>query len=85
MVSQDPQTLTLAAFNAASPQAAERDLLGCCASGSFARAIAGGRPYSGPAAVQDAVDAVFKALSWDDIVESMDGHPRIGGLSLIHI
>ena len=78
MVGQDPETLTLAAFNAASPQAAERDLLGCCASGSFARAIVGGRPYSGPAAVQDAVNAVFKALSWDDIVESMDAHPRIG-------
>ena len=78
MVGQDPETSTLAAFNAASPQAAERDLLACCSSRSFARAIAGGRPYSGPAAVQDAVNAVFKALSWDDIVESMNAHPRIG-------
>jgi 2-oxo-4-hydroxy-4-carboxy-5-ureidoimidazoline decarboxylase len=24
------------------------------------------------------VDATFKALSWDDIVESMNAHPRIG-------
>ena len=78
MVSQGPQAATLAAFNAASPQDAQRDLLACCASASFARAIADGRPYPGPAAVRDAVDAVFKVLSWDDIVESMSAHPRIG-------
>ena len=78
MVSTDPQAATLAAFNVALPQAAERDMLACCASGSFARTIVGGRPYPDPAALQDAVDAVFRALSWDDIVESMDAHPRIG-------
>jgi 2-oxo-4-hydroxy-4-carboxy-5-ureidoimidazoline decarboxylase len=78
MVSQDPQASTLAAFNAASPQAAERDLLACCASKTFARAMAAGRPYPGPDVVWAAVDAVFQALSWDDIVESMNAHPRIG-------
>jgi 2-oxo-4-hydroxy-4-carboxy-5-ureidoimidazoline decarboxylase len=78
MVSPGPQAATLAAFNAASPQDAQRDLLACCASASFARAIADGRPYRGPAAVRDAVDAAFKVLSWDDIVESMRAHPRIG-------
>jgi 2-oxo-4-hydroxy-4-carboxy-5-ureidoimidazoline decarboxylase len=69
---------TLAAFNAASPQAAERDVLECCASGSFAKLIADGRPYRDAAAVGAAVDAAFSALSWDDIVESMNAHPRIG-------
>jgi 2-oxo-4-hydroxy-4-carboxy-5-ureidoimidazoline decarboxylase len=78
MVSQGSQAATLAAFNAASPEAARRDLLACCASGSFARAVADGRPYPGPAAVRDAVDAAFEVLSWDDIVESMNAHPRIG-------
>jgi 2-oxo-4-hydroxy-4-carboxy-5-ureidoimidazoline decarboxylase len=78
MTSQDAEQSTLAAFNAAPPEAAERDLLACCASRSFARAIADGRPYPGPAALQAAVDAVFEALSWDDIVESMNAHPRIG-------
>ena len=53
-------------------------MLACCASASFARAIADGRPYPDPAACSDAVDAAFKALSWDDIVESMNAHPRIG-------
>ena len=28
--------------------------------------------------LQAAVDAAFKVLSWDDIVESMNAHPRIG-------
>ena len=77
-MSTDPQVSTLAAFNAASPEAAERDMLACCASRSFARTMAGGRPYRDPAALQDAVSAAFKALSWDDILESMNAHPRIG-------
>jgi 2-oxo-4-hydroxy-4-carboxy-5-ureidoimidazoline decarboxylase len=77
-MSNGPQASTLAAFNAASPQVAERDLLACCASGRFARIIADGRPYPGPAAVWAAVDAAFNVLSWDDIVESMSAHPRIG-------
>jgi 2-oxo-4-hydroxy-4-carboxy-5-ureidoimidazoline decarboxylase len=78
MMSQDAEQSTLAAFNAAPPEAAERDLLACGASRSFAKAIADGRPYPGPAALQAAVDAAFEALSWDDIVESMNAHPRIG-------
>jgi len=78
MMSTDPQASTLAAFNAASPEVAQRDVLACCASGSFARTIVGGRPYPDQAALQDAVNAAFKVLSWDDIVESMNAHPRIG-------
>jgi 2-oxo-4-hydroxy-4-carboxy-5-ureidoimidazoline decarboxylase len=73
-----PQATTLAAFNAAPAEAAERDVLACCASASFATMIAGGRPYPDPAALQNAVNAAFTALSWDDIVEAMKAHPRIG-------
>jgi 2-oxo-4-hydroxy-4-carboxy-5-ureidoimidazoline decarboxylase len=78
MVNFSPPASRLAAFNAAPPEAAERDLLACCASGRFAQAIAGGRPYQDPDALRAAVDAAFAALSWDDIVESMSAHPRIG-------
>jgi 2-oxo-4-hydroxy-4-carboxy-5-ureidoimidazoline decarboxylase len=78
VVSTDPQVSTLAAFNTAPPEAAERDVLACCASRSFANTIVGGRPYQDPAALRDAVNAAFTALSWDDIVESMNAHPRIG-------
>jgi 2-oxo-4-hydroxy-4-carboxy-5-ureidoimidazoline decarboxylase len=78
MANFDPAASTLADFNAAPPEAAERDLLACCASGRFAKAIADGRPYAGPDALSAAASAAFAALSWDDIVESMNAHPRIG-------
>jgi 2-oxo-4-hydroxy-4-carboxy-5-ureidoimidazoline decarboxylase len=78
MANPSPPGSTLAAFNAASSQAAERDVLACCHSRSFAKLIADGRPYRDAAELQAAVDAAFSALSWDDIVESMNAHPRIG-------
>jgi 2-oxo-4-hydroxy-4-carboxy-5-ureidoimidazoline decarboxylase len=53
-------------------------MLACCASRTFARAITAGRPYRDPASLQNAVDAEFVTLSWEDIVESMNAHPRIG-------
>src|SRR5260370_32628049 len=68
----------LSSSHAASAQAAERAALACCASGAFAKTISAGRPYRDPAALLTAIDAAFDALSWDDIVESMNGHPRIG-------
>jgi 2-oxo-4-hydroxy-4-carboxy-5-ureidoimidazoline decarboxylase len=77
-MSSGPQAATLAAFNTAPADDAERDLLACCESRSFARTIASGRPYPSATALQDAVNATFSLLSWDDIVESLDAHPRIG-------
>jgi 2-oxo-4-hydroxy-4-carboxy-5-ureidoimidazoline decarboxylase len=79
MANVNPQaSATLGSFNAAPAQDAERTALACCASRAFAKAIADGRPYPDPAALLAAVDATFKALSWDDIVEAMSEHPRIG-------
>jgi 2-oxo-4-hydroxy-4-carboxy-5-ureidoimidazoline decarboxylase len=74
----DSAASALAAFNAAPADAAERDMLACCASRTFARAITAERPYRDPASLHNAVDAEFAALSWEDIVESMNAHPRIG-------
>src|SRR5215470_3592487 len=79
MANVSPQaSATLDSFNAAPAQDAERTALACCASETFAKAIAGGRPYPDPAALLTAVDAAFRALNWDDIVEAMSEHPRIG-------
>ena len=79
MANPGPQAFpTLGSFNAASVPDAERDVLACCASTRFAKAVAAGRPYPDPAALLAAVDAAFATLSWDDIAESMNGHPRIG-------
>jgi 2-oxo-4-hydroxy-4-carboxy-5-ureidoimidazoline decarboxylase len=79
MANPDPQpSPALGSFNAAPAPDAERDVYACCASTRFAQAVAAGRPYRDPAALLTAVDAAFAALSWDDIAESMNGHPRIG-------
>ena len=74
-------SMTLGSFNAAPAQDAERTVLACCASGTFAKAIAGRRPYPDQAALLTAIDTTFSALSWDDIVEAMSEHPRIGDRS----
>ena len=79
MANVSPQaSATLGSFNAAPAQDAERTVLACCGSRTFAKAVADGRPYPDPAALLAAVDAAFKVLSWDDIVEAMNEHPRIG-------
>ncbi|HTQ93770.1 MAG TPA: 2-oxo-4-hydroxy-4-carboxy-5-ureidoimidazoline decarboxylase [Streptosporangiaceae bacterium] len=75
-------SMTLGSFNGAPAQDAERTVLACCASGTFAKAIAGRRPYPDQAALLTTIDAVFGTLSWDDIVEAMSEHPRIGDRSV---
>jgi 2-oxo-4-hydroxy-4-carboxy-5-ureidoimidazoline decarboxylase len=40
--------------------------------------MAAGRPYASQAAALDAVASVFQTLAWPDVLEAMDGHPRIG-------
>ena len=69
---------SLAAFNAAPARDAIAAMLACCASRRFAAAMAAGRPYPSTAAALAAVDAAFASLTWPDVLEAMDGHPRIG-------
>jgi 2-oxo-4-hydroxy-4-carboxy-5-ureidoimidazoline decarboxylase len=70
--------VTLESFNASSPDEAVSAMLACCASWRFAVAMADGRPYPSAAAVTAAISAVFDWLTWDDVLEAMSGHPRIG-------
>lgn len=70
--------MTLASFNAAPEQEAVSAMLACCTSHRFAAAMAAGRPYATQAAALDAVASVFQTLTWPDVLEAMDGHPRIG-------
>jgi 2-oxo-4-hydroxy-4-carboxy-5-ureidoimidazoline decarboxylase len=79
MANPGPQAAaTLGSFNAAPVPDAERDVLACCASTALAKTVVAGRPYRDPDALLAALDAAFDALTWDDIAESMTGHPRIG-------
>jgi 2-oxo-4-hydroxy-4-carboxy-5-ureidoimidazoline decarboxylase len=70
--------VSLESFNAAPEHEAAAAMLACCASHRFAAAMAAGRPYPSAAAAQAAVESVFESLSWSDVLEAMDGHPRIG-------
>jgi 2-oxo-4-hydroxy-4-carboxy-5-ureidoimidazoline decarboxylase len=79
MANVSPQaSASLRSFNATTAEDAKRDVFACCASRRFASAVADGRPYPDADALLTAVDAAFTALSWDDIVEAMNEHPRIG-------
>jgi 2-oxo-4-hydroxy-4-carboxy-5-ureidoimidazoline decarboxylase len=70
--------VSLASFNAAPVAEAVSAMLACCASQRFARAMADGRPYPSVSAAQAAVSTVFASLTWDDVLEAMAEHPRIG-------
>jgi 2-oxo-4-hydroxy-4-carboxy-5-ureidoimidazoline decarboxylase len=69
---------TIADFNAATAETATRDVLACCESTTLATLITEGRPYRSGDALHAAVDTAFGSLTWEDIVEAMNAHPRIG-------
>jgi 2-oxo-4-hydroxy-4-carboxy-5-ureidoimidazoline decarboxylase len=70
--------LTLDELNALPPQAAEKELLTCCASRRWAAAVVGGVPYGGLPALRDAAARALEGLDWADIEEALQAHPRIG-------
>ena len=80
MANPSPQaSVTLGSFNAAPAQDAERTALDLLrVQGPSPRRSPTAALISTAAALLAAVDATFAALSWDDIVESMNEHPRIG-------
>ncbi|HEX6521635.1 MAG TPA: 2-oxo-4-hydroxy-4-carboxy-5-ureidoimidazoline decarboxylase [Streptosporangiaceae bacterium] len=70
---------SLSEFNAEPAAAAELEVLSCCESKAFSAAIVRGRPYPDAAALYAAIDRAFgTTLTWDDILEAMNAHPRIG-------
>lgn len=58
--------------------AAEEELLSCCASPVWARAVVAARPYPDMEAVIAAARAALAALPWPEIARALDAHPRIG-------
>jgi|SRR5579872_218416 len=68
----------LSAFNAAPARQAERYLRDACDSRVFAAAVGAGRPYPDADALLAAADTAVEAMSWDDVLEAMRGHSRIG-------
>ncbi|GAB1511234.1 2-oxo-4-hydroxy-4-carboxy-5-ureidoimidazoline decarboxylase [Actinophytocola sp. KF-1] len=54
------------------------DLLACCASPTWAAAVACGGPYPDVAAVLVAADAALDGLDWSEVEKALAAHPRIG-------
>jgi 2-oxo-4-hydroxy-4-carboxy-5-ureidoimidazoline decarboxylase len=70
--------VNLAELNALPVAGAQAALLSCCGSRAFAVAVAAGRPYPSADALLAAIDSAFARLTWPDVLEAMQGHPRIG-------
>ncbi|GAA3690922.1 2-oxo-4-hydroxy-4-carboxy-5-ureidoimidazoline decarboxylase [Nonomuraea antimicrobica] len=68
----------LLVFNARPPAEAEAGLLACCASPAFAARVAARRPYGDLDGLLAAAEAAVRALGWDDVLEALSAHPRIG-------
>jgi len=69
--------LTLAEFNERTGEV--RPLLaGCCSAARWADAVLAGRPYLTVGELLTASDAAVSMLARDDLLEALEGHPRIG-------
>jgi 2-oxo-4-hydroxy-4-carboxy-5-ureidoimidazoline decarboxylase len=65
-------------FNAATWREANAVLLSCCASQQFATTVEAGRPYPSLITLEGAISVAFESLTWDDVLDALNGHPRIG-------
>jgi 2-oxo-4-hydroxy-4-carboxy-5-ureidoimidazoline decarboxylase len=68
----------IAAFNALPADRLAAGLLACCAVPEWADRVAAGRPYRSKDDLYAAADAAARALSWDDVLQGLAAHPRIG-------
>lgn len=68
----------LARWNALSPEKAEEEILACCGSRAWARAMVARRSIRSEADLLAACDAIWKDLPVADWMEALQSHPRIG-------
>lgn len=68
----------LADLDARPQQEAEAELLPCCASVRWAAEVAARRPYPDLATLRAVSAAALDALGWDDVLQALSAHPRIG-------
>lgn len=70
--------MTLAAFNALDPAAAEAALMTCCGCARWARDVARGRPHATLDALIAAADAAWRDSTAAEVREAIAHHPEIG-------
>jgi 2-oxo-4-hydroxy-4-carboxy-5-ureidoimidazoline decarboxylase len=68
----------VARLNALAAPDAEAELIRCCGSTAWARAMAAARPFAGEEALLAAADETWWALDEADWREAFSRHPRIG-------
>ncbi|WP_157240982.1 2-oxo-4-hydroxy-4-carboxy-5-ureidoimidazoline decarboxylase [Catenuloplanes japonicus] len=68
----------LAALNQLPDEQARAELRTCCASTRWAAEVAARRPYPHRDLLMNVSDAALAVLSWDDVLEALAAHPRIG-------
>jgi 2-oxo-4-hydroxy-4-carboxy-5-ureidoimidazoline decarboxylase len=71
--------VTLQELNALPAPAAVAELLKCCGSSRWARAVAARRPFVSPEGLLAAGDEEWARCGRADILEAFSHHPRIGG------
>jgi len=69
---------TLAHWNRLPAPKAAKEILPCCGSRAWARAMVSRRPITAEAMLLSAADETWRALSHDDWMEAFRSHPRIG-------
>lgn len=70
--------MTLSQLNALSNSQAEEELLKCCGSKAWARAMARRRPFAGLDSLRQAAGEIWWRLDPEDWMEAFRAHPRIG-------
>jgi OHCU decarboxylase len=70
--------MRLAELNTLDADAAAGELLRCCGSTRWARAMAAARPFASVDQAADRSDAIWSALDPADWLEAFAAHPRIG-------
>lgn len=68
-------------LNALDDDAAARELLRCCGSSRWARAMAAARPFAGAEVMSTAADTIWSSLDRADWLEAFAAHPKIGETS----
>jgi 2-oxo-4-hydroxy-4-carboxy-5-ureidoimidazoline decarboxylase len=65
-------------FNALPAPDAIADLVTCCATPRWAERVAAARPFADVPALRAAAAQAYRDLTWSQIRQAMDAHPRIG-------
>ena len=71
-------------FNALGRDEAEAALRACCDSRAWVAAVSDDRPYADRTALLVRADTALAVLTWSDITEALDAHPRIGQTATGH-